>query len=208
MARYTGPSCRQCRREGMKLFLKGARCTSDRCALERRNTRPGERRPSRSKMSDYGMQLREKQKVKRMYGIMERQFRMYFERARRQKGITGESLLQILEKRLDNMVYRLGFGPSRSAARQMVRHGNVTVNGRKVDIPSYQVRIGDVIAVGKRLKTSQMVIESLQNASSHGVPPWLELDSEKITGKVLNIPTREEMGLDVNEQLIVELYSK
>ncbi len=208
MARYRGPSCRLCRREGTKLFLKGDRCYSDKCAVERRNYPPGQHGQRRPKFSSYGEQLREKQKVKRIYGLLERQFRLTFERAERQKGITGANLLVLLERRLDNMVYRLGFAPSRAAARQLVTHGHFTVNGRKVNIPSYLVSPGDVIELKPSSRNIQMIQESLEAIVRRGVPSWLELDKEQFRGKVLALPTREELTMPVREQLIVELYSK
>lgn len=208
MARYTGPSCRLCRREGTKLFLKGDRCYSDKCAVERRNYPPGQHGQRRPKFSSYGEQLREKQKVKRIYGLLERQFRLTFERAERQRGITGANLLVLLERRLDNMVYRLGFAPSRAAARQLVTHGHFTVNGRKVNIPSYLVSPGDVIELKPSSRNIQMIQESLEAVVRRGVPSWLELDKEQFRGKVLALPTREELTMPVREQLIVELYSK
>ncbi len=208
MARYRGPSCRLCRREGTKLFLKGDRCYSDKCAVERRNYPPGQHGQRRPKFSSYGEQLREKQKVKRIYGLLERQFRLTFERAERQRGITGANLLVLLERRLDNMVYRLGFAPSRAAARQLVTHGHFTVNGRKVNIPSYLVSPGDVIELKPSSRNIQMIQESLEAVVRRGVPSWLELDKEQFRGKVLALPTREELTMPVREQLIVELYSK
>jgi len=208
VARYTGPSCRLCRREGTKLFLKGDRCYSDKCAVERRNYPPGQHGQRRPKFSSYGEQLREKQKVKRIYGLLERQFRLTFERAERQRGITGANLLVLLERRLDNMVYRLGFAPSRAAARQLVTHGHFTVNGRKVNIPSYLVSPGDVIELKPSSRNIQMIQESLEAVVRRGVPSWLELDKEQFRGKVLALPTREELTMPVREQLIVELYSK
>jgi small subunit ribosomal protein S4 len=208
VARYRGPSCRLCRREGTKLFLKGDRCYSDKCAVERRNYPPGQHGQRRPKFSSYGEQLREKQKVKRIYGLLERQFRLTFERAERQRGITGANLLVLLERRLDNMVYRLGFAPSRAAARQLVTHGHFTVNGRKVNIPSYLVSPGDVIELKPSSRNIQMIQESLEAVVRRGVPSWLELDKEQFRGKVLALPTREELTMPVREQLIVELYSK
>lgn len=208
MARSRGPTCRLCRREGTKLFLKGDRCYSDKCAVERRNYPPGQHGQRRPKFSSYGEQLREKQKVKRIYGLLERQFRLTFERAERQRGITGANLLVLLERRLDNMVYRLGFAPSRAAARQLVTHGHFTVNGRKVNIPSYLVSPGDVIELKPSSREIPMVQESLEAVVRRGVPSWLELDKEQFRGKVLALPTREELTMPVREQLIVELYSK
>ncbi|MBW3564346.1 MAG: 30S ribosomal protein S4 [Acidobacteria bacterium] len=208
MARYTEAVCRLCRREGMKLFLKGDRCFKDKCAIERRAYPPGQHGRRRSKILGYGLQLREKQKVKRIYGILERQFRLYFREAERQRGITGENLLQRLELRLDNIVYSLGFSSSRAQGRQLVRHGHVTVNGRKVNVPSYLVRKGDVIEVREKSRKNEQIRRSVETAAGRGVPAWLELDADNFRGKVLEIPTREDIRLPVQEQLIVELYSK
>ncbi len=209
MARYTGAVCRLCRREGTKLFLKGTKCTSDRCPLEKRNFPPGQHGKDRkAKIVGYGLQLREKQKTKRMYFAQEGQFRNYFERAARAKGVTGEILLQQLERRLDNVVYRLGFAVARRQARQLVRHGHVVVNGKKVNIPSFQVHAGDEVAV--REKSNKLVIlESAKEFASHQPPPaWLEVDRDGYKGRILALPKREDINLPVNEQLIVELYSK
>lgn len=208
MARYRGAVCRLCRREGTKLFLKGDRCYSDKCAVERRNYPPGQHGQRRPKFSSYGEQLREKQKVKRIYGLLERQFRLTFERAERQKGITGVNLLILLERRLDNIVYRLGFAPSRASARQLVSHGHFTVNGRKVNIPSYLVSPGDVIELKPKSRSIQAIQESLEAVVRRGVPNWLELDKDQFRGRMLALPTREELTMPVREQLIVELYSK
>lgn len=208
VARYTEAVCRLCRREGMKLFLKGDRCFKDKCAIERRAYPPGQHGRRRSKILGYGLQLREKQKVKRIYGILERQFRLYFREAERQRGITGENLLQRLELRLDNIVYSLGFSSSRAQGRQLVRHGHVTVNGRKVNVPSYLVRKGDVIEVREKSRKNEQIRRSVETAAGRGVPAWLELDADNFRGKVLEIPTREDIRLPVQEQLIVELYSK
>ena len=209
MARYKDAVCRLCRREGMKLFLKGAKCFTDKCPIEKRNFAPGQHGKDRkAKIVGYGLQLREKQKAKRMYFTQEGQFRNYFESAARSKGVTGELLLQQLERRLDNVVYRLGFAVARRQARQLVRHGHVTVNGRKVDIPSYQVGAGDEIAV--REKSNKLtVIEGAKEFASHQAPPtWLEVDRDANKGRVLALPKREDINLPINEQLIVELYSK
>ena len=207
MARYIGPVCRLCRREGMKLFLKGERCYSDKCAIEKRNVPPGQHgRARRAKVVGYGIQLREKQKVKRTYGVLESQFRRYFESADRQKGITGELLLQMLERRLDNVVYRLGFATSRAQARQLVRHGHFTVNGRKVDIPSYAVRRGDSVAVRTTSRENPTIQHAIEEVKGRGIPGWLSFDGA--AGKVVSLPTREQINLPVQEQLIVELYSK
>ncbi len=209
MARYIGPVCRLCRREGMKLFLKGERCYSEKCAIEKRNIPPGQHgRARKQKIVGYGIQLREKQKVKRTYGVLENQFRRYFEAADRQKGITGELLLQMLERRLDNVVYRLGFATSRAQARQLVRHGHFTVNGRKVDIPSFSARAGDVIAVRSGSAQNLTIQHAIEEVKGRGIPEWLSLESSALAGRVAQLPTREQIGLPVQEQLIVELYSK
>jgi len=207
MARYIGPVCRLCRREGMKLFLKGERCYSEKCAIEKRNVPPGQHGRSRkAKLVGYGVQLREKQKVKRTYGVLENQFRRYFEAADRQKGITGLLLLQALERRLDNVVYRLGFATSRPQGRQLVRHGHFTVNGKKVDIPSYSVRPGDVVAVRVTSGENQTIQHAMEEVKGRGIPEWLMTDGQ--SGRVTQLPTREQINLPVQEQLIVELYSK
>ena len=209
MARYIGPVCRLCRREGMKLFLKGERCYSEKCAIEKRNVPPGQHGRSRkAKMVGYGVQLREKQKVKRTYGVLENQFRRYFEAADRQKGITGELLLQSLERRLDNVVYRLGFATSRPQARQLVRHGHFTVNGKKVDIPSYPVRSGDTVAVRSDSVQNPTIQHAVEEVKGRGIPEWLTIDAGTLSGKVSQLPTRMQINLPVQEQLIVELYSK
>lgn len=208
MARYTGPRCRLCRREGVKLYLKGDRCYSPRCALERRNFPPGQHGRVRRKMTEYALQLREKQKVRRIYGILEAQFRNYFERAERQRGVTGENLLRLLERRLDNVVYRLGLATSRAEARQLVRHGHIRVNGRKVDIPSYLVRIGDRISIAEKSKESPRIQELLERAAQSKPPAWLRYDPDTATGEVLAYPTRDQIDIPVREQLIVELYSR
>jgi small subunit ribosomal protein S4 len=209
MARYIGPVCRLCRREGMKLFLKGERCYTEKCAIEKRNFAPGQHGKTRkSKMQGYGIQLREKQKVKRIYGVLEDQFRGYFEQAERTRGITGVTLLQLLERRLDNVAYRVGFATSRPAARQLVRHGHFTVNGRKVDIPSFSVKPGDVIAVRQSSKQAPAIVHALEEVKGRGVPDWLQYDAAGLSAKISSIPTREQINLPVQEQLIVELYSK
>ncbi len=209
MARYIGPVCRLCRREGMKLFLKGERCYTEKCAIEKRNFAPGQHGKSRkSKLAGYGVQLREKQKVKRIYGVLEDQFRRYFEQAERTRGITGETLLQLLERRLDNVAYRLGLATSRPQARQLVRHGHVTVNGRQVDIPSFSVKPGDVIAVRPGSRKLPGILHAMEEVKGRGVPEWLQFDAEAFSAKVGSIPTREQINLPVQEQLIVELYSK
>ncbi len=208
MARYIDSVCRQCRREGLKLFLKGERCYTDKCAIERRNYPPGVHGQGRQKFSEYALQLREKQKVKRMYGLLEGQFRSYFQKAARSKGVTGEILLQFLERRLDNMVYRMGFATSRAEARQMVRHGHITVNGRKVDIPSALLKVGDVVAVREKSRKITRIQEALAQAEHRGAPDWLEVQTEAFSGRVKMLPQREELTMPINEQLIVELYSK
>jgi small subunit ribosomal protein S4 len=209
MARYIGPVCRLCRREGMKLFLKGERCYTEKCGIEKRNFPPGQHGKTRkSKMQGYGIQLREKQKVKRIYGVLEDQFRGYFEQAERTRGVTGVTLLQLLERRLDNVAYRAGFATSRPAARQLVRHGHFTVNGRKVDIPSFSVKPGDVVAVRQSSKQAPAIVHALEEVKGRGVPEWLQYDPAALTAKIGSIPTREQINLPVQEQLIVELYSK
>ncbi len=209
MARYTAASCRLCRREGAKLFLKGRRCFSDKCSFERRDYAPGQRsRRMRRKVSDYGQQLREKQKVRRAYGIMERQFRGYYQKASREKGITGENLLRLLERRLDNVVYRLGFASSRKAARQLIRHGHFQVNGRKVNIPSFLASTGDVISVREKSRNLAAVHDSLKDAGRRPELPWLRIDKVKLQGEVLQLPSREDIAMPIDEQLIVVLYSK
>ncbi|MBZ5572998.1 MAG: 30S ribosomal protein S4 [Acidobacteriia bacterium] len=209
MARYTDPVCRLCRREGIKLFLKGTKCFSDKCPIEKRNFAPGQHGKDRkAKIVGYGLQLREKQKAKRMYFTQETQFRNYFEKAARTKGVTGEMLLQQLERRLDNVVFRLGFGISRRQARQLVRHGHVHVDGRKVNIPSYEVNVGEGIAIRESSRKLAILEQSKDFASHQPAPTWLEIDRDNYKGKVLSLPKREEIQLPVNEQLIVELYSK
>lgn len=208
MARYKDEQCRICRREGQKLFLKGARCYSDKCSVTRRNYAPGQHGQKRAKLSEYGTQLREKQKTKSFYGVGEKQFRGYFEMASNKKGITGENLLQILESRLDNVVYRMGFGISRPQARQLVTHGNIEVNGRKVDIASYLVKAGDVIAIREIRKDNPVVKENMEVNTVRPLPEWLEVDREKMSGKVIRLANREDIDLPVEEHLIVELYSK
>jgi len=208
LARYTGPSCRLCRREGSELFLKGERCYTDKCAIKRRSYPPGQHGQGRIKVSDYGVQLREKQKVRRIYGILENQFRGYFEMADRQKGVTGENLLFILERRLDNVAYRLGFATSRDEARQLVRHGHFTLNGRKVNIPSIQVKAGDVLQLREKSRKVAAISESLEAVVRRGIPQWLELDKDAFKGTVKLMPVREDITMPIQEQLIVELYSK
>ena len=208
MARYTDEQCRICRREGQKLFLKGSRCYSDKCSITRRNYAPGQNGQKKSKISEYGTQLREKQKTKAFYGVGEKQFRRYFDMASTSKGKTGEVLLQILESRLDNVVYRLGFASSRAQARMLVTHGAFEVNGHKVDIPSYLVKAGDVIAVREIRKDNGAIKIAVEENGSRPVPAWLEKDQEKLSGKVVTLATREDIDLPVEEHLIVELYSK
>jgi small subunit ribosomal protein S4 len=209
MARYIGPVCRLCRREGMKLFLKGERCYTEKCAIEKRNLPPGQHGKLRkAKLVGYGLQLREKQKVKRIYGVLENQFRRYFESAARHRGVTGVMLLQALETRLDNVVYRLGFATSRPQARQLVRHGHFLINGKKVDIPSYAVKMGDEVRVREASAKSAVVAHAIDEVKGRGVPEWLQVDAASTLGRVLSIPTREQINLPVQEQLIVELYSK
>jgi len=209
MARYTGAVCRLCRREGAKLFLKGTKCLSDRCPLEKRNFPPGQHGKDRkAKIVGYGLQLHEKQKAKRMYFTLEGQFCEYYEKANRAAGVTGELLIQQLERRLDNVAFRLGFAISRRQARQVVRHGHVTVNGRKVNIPSYQVNAGDEIAIRESAKKLLIVEQGAQYAAQNPLPTWLEMNFETLTGRVLSLPKRKDINLPINEQLIVELYSK
>ncbi len=208
MARYTGATCRLCRREGCKLFLKGDRCYTDKCAFERREYAPGEAGRKRIKESEYRMQLREKQKTKRMYGLLEKQFHHYYEMANRQQGVTGENLLRILESRLDNVVYRLGFAKSRNEARQQVRHGHILVNGHRVDIPSFRVRPGDLVAIAPKARDMLVIKSALISSERTQVPAWLEVDIEKLQGSVLALPQRDQIDSDIREQLIVELYSK
>ncbi len=208
MARYTGPVCRLCRREGIKLYLKGDRCYTEKCAIDRRAYAPGQHGQSRKKVSEYGLQLREKQKARRIYGVLEKQFRLYFKEADRQVGITGENLLRILERRLDNVVYRLGFAASRNEARQLVRHNHFTLNGHKANIPSIQVKAGDIIQVKEKSLKSPKFLEIKETVAQKTPPAWLELDSEQLTGKVLELPAREQIDLPIEEHLIVELYSR
>jgi small subunit ribosomal protein S4 len=209
MARYTGAVCRLCRREGTKLFLKGTKCTSERCPLEKRNFAPGQHGKDRkAKIVGYGLQLHEKQKAKRIYFTLEGQFRQYYEKANRATGVTGELLIQQLERRLDNVAFRLGFAMSRRQARQVVRHGHVTVNGRKVNIPSFQVSVGDEIAIRESAKKMGIVEQAAQYAAQNPLPVWLEANFENLSGRVLSLPKRKDVSLPINEQLIVELYSK
>lgn len=208
MAKYNGSKCRLCRREGAKLFLKGDRCYTDKCAFDRRPYAPGAAGRSRKKVSDYAVQLREKQKVRRMYGVLEKQFRNYFVRADMQKGVTGSNLLILLERRLDNVIYRLGFANSRQQARQLVRHNMFTLNGRKANIPSMQVRIGDVIEVKEKHRKTPVLAEAQEVIARRGCPDWLEADGANFKGTVKALPQREDIQFAINEQLIVELYSK
>ncbi len=208
MGRHTDPVCKLCRREGLKLFLKGDRCFTLKCAIEKRNYPPGEHGQRRSKPSEYGLQLREKQKMKRIYGIHETQFRNYFEMAERQKGITGENLVRLLEQRLDNVVHRLGFGASRAQARMLVGHGHIRVNGRRVTIPAYLVRAGDVVEVAPASRDREAIKIALEGAKKRRVPSWLELDAADFKGTVRSLPSKEETAIPVQEQLVVALYSK
>ena len=206
MARYTGASCRQCRREGMKLFLKGDRCYTDKCAIVKRNYAPGQHGQGRKKLSNYGLQLREKQKVKRIYGVLETQFRNLYERADKMAGMTGVILLSLLERRLDNVVYRLGFASTRRQARQLVNHGHFLVNGVKTDIPSYRVNVGDVIEVRERSLNLAVIKEALENKVA--TPAFVEVDTNKLTGKLTRLPERSELNSEINESLIVEYYNR
>ena len=208
MARYKDEQCRICRREGQKLFLKGSRCYSDKCSVTRRNYAPGEHGQGKKKLSEYGTQLREKQKTKAFYGVGEKQFRKYFAMAESKKGITGENLLQILESRLDNVVYRLGFASSRAQARMLVTHGAFEVNGQKVDIPSYLVKAGDVISVREIRKDNGFIKANVEANAARPVPEWLQKDEKNLSGKVVRLPSREDVDLPVEEHLIVELYSR
>ncbi len=208
MARYRESLCRLCRSEGLKLFLKGDRCYSDKCAFERKGYVPGEHGQLRRKRTDYGVQLREKQKLKRMYCLLEKQFRGYFEKADRQKGITGINLLIFLERRLDNMVYRLGLATSRNEARQLIKHNHFLVNGKKMDIPSYLVKVGEEIQVKEKSRKIGRIAEAIETVARRGIPQWLELDKDNFIGVVKRFPTREELTMPMQEQLVVELYSK
>jgi small subunit ribosomal protein S4 len=208
LARYTESVCRLCRRENLKLFLKGERCYTDKCAIERRNYPPGQHGQGRPKFSEYSIQLREKQKVKRIYGLVESQFRRTFDQASRIKGITGETLLVFLERRLDNVTYRLGFASSRAEARLLVRHGHISVNGKRVNIPSYQVRVGDVVSVKEQSRQMGRILTAMEGAQRRGVPEWVELDRDNCSGRIKILPTRSDITMPINEKLIVELYSK
>lgn len=208
MARYIGSKCRLCRREGEKLFLKGEKCYSAKCPIENRPFPPGQHGQRRSRLSDYARQLREKQKMRRIYGVLESQFRLYYKEADRRKGSTGENLLQLLESRLDNVVYRMGFGISRTEARQLVRHNGVTVNGKKVNIPSYNIKAGDVVAVAERAKNQLRVKAAQDFAQQHGLPEWMDVDATKLEGVFKTMPERSDLPAEIQEQLVVELYSK
>ena len=208
MARYTGPVCRLCRREGAKLYLKGDRCYRDKSSFTKRSYAPGQHGQARKKVSEYGLQLREKQRARRVYGVLEGQFRTYFDKADRQKGITGENLLVLLERRLDNVVYRLGFAASRTQARQLVRHRHFTVNGKRVDIPSYQIKPGDVIQVKETSKQSPLIKEIAEAVTTKTTPAWLEVQAEEMIGKIVRYPNRDEIDTPIQEHLIVELYSR
>jgi small subunit ribosomal protein S4 len=208
LARYTESVCRLCRRENLKLFLKGERCYTDKCAIERRNYPPGQHGQKRPKFSEYSIQLREKQKLKRMYGLLEKQFRRTFARASREKGITGEALLVLLERRLDNVVYRLGFASSRAEARLLVRHGHILVNGKRVNIPSYFVRVGDEVSVKEQSRQMARVLTAMDGAQRRGVPEWAELDRDACSGRIKLMPARSDVTMPINEKLVVELYSK
>lgn len=208
MARNTGADCRQCRREKCKLFLKGERCYSDKCALTRRAKIPGVHADSRKKTTEYGLQLREKQKTKRIYGLQEKQFHSYYEEAERMKGVTGANMLVLLEKRLDNVVYRMGIGSSRSQARQFVNHGLITVNGKRVTIPSYQIKVGDVVSIKENKQEQPLFVELKQSKKAANPPKWLDFDPATLTGTVLAAPTREDIDMSIQEHMIVELYSK
>ncbi|MBE6584103.1 MAG: 30S ribosomal protein S4 [Ruminococcaceae bacterium] len=208
MARYTGPACKLCRREGKKLYLKGERCTSGKCALDRRSTAPGQHGAAKKKMGEYGLQLREKQTTKRYYGVLERQFKNYYEEAARKEGMTGENLLILLERRLDNTVYRMGLAESHKEARQLVLHAHFTLNGKKVDIPSLLVKPGDVIAVKEASRDSAKIKALAEALESKTAPKWLDVDKTNLTAKVVSFPARDDIDFDFNEQLIVELYSK
>jgi len=208
LAKYIGAKCRQCRREGGKLFLKGEKCFTSKCPIESRPFPPGQHGQRRTRLSDYAVQLREKQKLRRMYGVLERQFRSYYKEADRRKGSTGENLLQLLESRLDSVVYRMGFGSSRTEARQLIRHNGVTLNGRKMNIPSHQVRPGDLIALSTKAKEQLRVKSAVEAAEQRGLAEWVEVDSKKLEGTYKHLPERSELPPDINEHLVVELYSK
>ncbi len=208
MARNLGPVCRLCRREGLKLFLKGERCFSDKCAIERRNYPPGAHGQSRTRFSEFAIRLREKQKVKRIYGMLEKQFAHYFEEAERLPGITGENLLVLLERRLDNAVYKLGFASSLAQARQLVRHGHYQVNGKTVTIPSYQLEVGDVVSITEKSRTKKVIVEAIEMAQRRGTPPWMALEREQFRGTFKAVPARGDLTMPISEKLIVEHYSR
>ncbi len=208
MARYTGPSCKLCRREGAKLFLKGDRCYTPKCGFTKRPTVPGQHGGNRVKLSEYGLQLREKQKCKRIYGVLETQFSNYFDEAARKKGVTGDNLIQLLENRLDNVIYRLGFAGSRKQARQVVRHSHILVNGKKVNIPSFQVKVGDKISIKDNSKKLDIIKAAVEAGNGAAVPAWLKVDVENLTGEVIALPKAEELDIPVKEHLIIEFYSK
>ncbi len=208
MARNLDPKCRQCRREGEKLFLKGDKCFTDKCAIERRNYPPGQHGQKNSRLSGYGVQLREKQKVRRIYGLLERQFRIVYRKADQQKGVTGENLLQALESRLDNITYKMGFGASRAEARQIVRHNGILVNGKRVNIPSYQLRPGDMVEVAPKAKEHLRIKAASEAGAGRGFPEWLEVDSAALKGKYKSLPQRSDLPSTINESLVIELYSK
>jgi small subunit ribosomal protein S4 len=208
LARYIGSVCRLCRREGIKLYLKGQRCFTEKCAIERRSYAPGQHGQGRPRLSEYNLQLREKQKLKRIYGLLERQFRGYFGRAAKKKGITGEYLLQLLERRLDNVVYRIGFGASRKEARQLTTHGHFILNGRSVNIPSYLVKEGDVITIKEKSRGLVPIQNAMAAIEAKGLPAWLELDKANFQGRIRALPTKEDIAVPVNEQMVVELYSR
>lgn len=209
MAKYVGPVCRICRREGVKMYVKGDRCFTAKCAIEKRNHIPGQHgQQQRKKLSNYGVQLREKQKLRRIYGLTEKQFRNCFDKASLQKGASGENFLILLERRLDNVIFRLGLADSRKEARQIVRHGHITVDGKKVDIPSYLIKVGQVVAVREKSKTSPLFVELLESAKNKKAPAWIEADYEKIQGRIIGLPAREDIDTQVDELLIVEFYSK
>lgn len=208
MARYTGPSCKLCRRENMKLYLKGERCYKEKCSFEKKAYAPGQHGKTQKKLSDYGLQLREKQKVKRLYGVLEAQFRRYFHKANRTSGITGEVLMQLLERRLDNVVYRAGFAGSRKEARQIVRHNHITVDGKKVNIPSYSVKEGQVIQIAEKSREVPRIVESLETAEGRGMPEWITVNKQNFQAEINRLPERSDVNYDIQESLIVELYSK
>jgi small subunit ribosomal protein S4 len=208
MARYTNSVCRLCRREGLKLYLKGERCYTDKCAIERRNYPPGQHGQARTKFSEYSIQLREKQKLRRIYGVLERQFRRYFSMAERSRGVTGETLLVLLERRFDNIVYRMGFANSRAEGRQLVRHGHCLVNGKKLDVPSALLKPGDQVTIRDKSRLSTRVVEALEASQRRGVPDWIEVDRQTFSGRLKAVPARSDLTMPINEKLIVELYSK